>query len=254
MDDPWTRKTKQRWERYAATLSTSLHVIIDPDLYLLDELGSAEPQQEELDRGIAQAVQVYRDALTQSMAETGLPEALPLMQQQYTPPLLWQTGGLIGAPWEIIEVAGSAAAFIAQAISEEAVGAGLWKALDTFQRFRRAHGDETLQPTIPVHSPQALRLMCAGHAVETHDRLGPRRNASQCRVLDTVGANYPSAEVPVMVIVPAKPGSIVYLVSPRLVLLAHFLADRDGGMDLEPRIWPGQLVPRRSGAAAEAAS
>lgn len=237
----------ETWADYSVCLGTSLHVVIEPENYLGDERDESrpfEPSQQSLDKSIRWAVATYQRILRESLERNGTTDAEPT-HRSYVPPSVYQRGGAATAPLQLIEFVQSVGELVANGIAEEVIGAIFWEAVEAFQEHLDKVGFSRWKRRIPPHSPEAVRLMCAGHASENYRAFRPRHSQSHYRLLTDSRENYPLLGGGLVVVVPVQEGSLIYVVDSRLELGNHFLADGKGGRDLDSGLWPGTIAPLR---------
>jgi hypothetical protein len=231
---------QERWRRYEEEDASAIRVIVEPTFHFTTYQRVTESKahpQGALNRDIDTVSSIYEEAFRDALGSIST-DQVSVERQRYTPPARWRQGGDFGAPWEIVGIiAGSGIGLgvltnvASNAISKAVITAwrkivALWRDNDIPLEGRR----------ISSHGPLILVSLCERHARQYHGELAPKGPALWFRV-EWDGANAPVSTSTVMVTIPAHNGTLVYVVTDRLVLLQCVHIAPDCTQEIDRRSW-----------------
>jgi hypothetical protein len=234
------RLQSERWTKFEEDDPTSIRVIISPGFHFTDyHLAQAKGihPQKALDNDIAEVAQIYQDAF-QGIRSTLNSNDAQVEREPYTPPSAWRKGGELSAPWQIVQLVftsevgiGVVSGLAAQSISAAAIKA--WRAM--LKRWKTSEVEPQVR-NVPSHSPLIMTALCERHARQYHGDKKVFREGNWFRVAWS-GADAPASLSLLLVTIPIRSGSLVYVVTDRLELMQLIETSPRLTAELDRRTW-----------------
>lgn len=226
------------WKSFEESIGTTPRIVINPEVYL-GYVVSPDPleghSQETLDKSIETAVQIYREAFQLEFSQLQVPVSVG--QYSYVVPAAYGKGGPIGAPAEVINLILDQAIWVqlGWTVATDLLAAAVWKAGRKFLRFLREVKYPNPEQNLPSHDPFLIQAACEAHAREQYKNL-------RLGEADIHSAWPPSADLPYngnlyTVAIPYRNGSIIYVISDRLLLMEHIRVNSKGSTPLDRSTW-----------------